>query len=132
MNVTEKILLLVATILGGNWIINLLTLKSQKKKAAAEASGADATTEGSELDNMGKAIKIWREIAETSEARYKALLDNYITLTTQMTGLQSKMSEMETTVKQLTSTNKLILKILKDINHDNLEQKKQEANDIAG
>ena len=42
------------------------------------------------------------------------------------------MNELEATVKKLTTTNNQILRILKEINHENLEQKKQEAKDIAG
>ena len=114
-----------SVILGGGWLINVLTIKSQRIKAGAEAKGADAIAEGSELDNVTKAIAIWRESAEASESRYKTLLENY-------SQLAIKVGDLESTVKQLTATNKQIIKILNSINHDNLEQKKQEAKEITG
>jgi predicted nucleic acid-binding Zn-ribbon protein len=50
-------------IFGGGIIITFITLKSQRKKAAAEADGAIASADSTELDNVDKAIKIWREMA---------------------------------------------------------------------
>lgn len=128
----ELISLLLNLVLGGGFFISLLTIRAQRKKANAEAKGADANAESTELDNVSKAISIWRESAQASENRYKELLENYISIASKMTGMECKMTELETTVKKLTATNNLILKILKEINHDNLEQKKQEAKDIAG
>lgn len=128
----ELISLLLNLILGGGFIVTLVTLRAQRKKANAEAKGADANAESTELDNVSKAIAIWRDSAEASEGRYKQLLENYIAIAGKLTGMECKMTELESTVKKLTETNKQILKILKDINHDNLEQKKQEAKDIAG
>jgi seryl-tRNA synthetase len=117
--------LILNLVLGGGFLVTIMTIRSIKNKASAEAKGADAIAEGSELDNVQKAIAIWRESAEASEIRYKSLLENY-------SQIANKVGELETTVRQLTATNKLILKILNSINHDNLEQKKQEAKDIAG
>lgn len=125
MNWIEIVGLVLGSSVGGGWLINVLTIKSQRQKVGAEAKGADAIAEGSELDNVTKAIAIWRESAEASESRYKALLDNY-------SQLADKVGDLENTVKQLTATNKQILKILNSINHDNLEQKKQEAKEITG
>jgi len=125
MNWIEIVGLVLGSSVGGGWLINVLTLKSQQKKVGAEAKDADAKAEGSELDNVTKAIAIWRESAEASEARYKLLLENYSQLAT-------KVGSLEATVKQLTATNKQIIKILNSINHENLEQKKLEAREITG
>jgi len=125
MNWIEIVGLVLGSSVGGGWLINVLTLKSQQKKVGAEAKDADAKAEGSELDNVTKAIAIWRESAEASEARYKLLLENYSQLAT-------KVGSLEATVKQLTATNKQIIKILNSINHENMEQKKLEAREITG
>ena len=125
MNWIEIVGLVLGSSVGGGWLINVFTLKSQQKKVGAEAKDADAKAEGSELDNVTKAIAIWRESAEASEARYKLLLENYSQLAT-------KVGSLEATVKQLTATNKQIIKILNSINHENLEQKKLEAREITG
>lgn len=124
----EWISLLVTFVLGGG-LVALFTIKPQKKKVEAEAKGAEALAETTEIDNVDKVAKMWREYAEASEQRYKLTIEK---MTSEMTVMSNRMGEMECTIKKLTTTNNQILKILKDINHDNLEQKKQEAKDIAG
>ena len=124
----EFIGLLVTFILGGGFVA-LFTIKPQKQKVVAEARQIEASAEGTEVDNVDKVGKMWREYAEASDARYKDLLEK---MSGEMDKMQERISEMECTIKKLTNTNNQILKILKDINHDNLEQKKQEAKDIAG
>jgi esterase/lipase len=124
----EWISLIVTFVLGGG-LVAVLTVKPQKQKVVAEAKQIEASAESTEIDNAEKVAKMWREYAEASDARYQATIVN---LTATISKMQVQMSEMETTVKKLTTTNNQILKILKEINHDNLEQKKQEAKDIAG
>lgn len=124
----EWISLIVTFVLGGG-LIAVLTVKPQKQKVVAEAKQIEASAESTEIDNAEKVAKMWREYAEASDARYQATIVN---LTATISKMQVQMSDMETTVKKLTTTNNQILKILKEINHDNLEQKKQEAKDIAG
>ena len=131
MNI-ELISLLLNLLLGGGFIVSVVTIRAQRNKANAEAKGADANAESTELDNVSKAIAIWRDSAEASENRYKQLLENYISIASKITGMECKMVDLEATVKKLSATNNQILKILKDINHDNLEQKKEEAKIIAG
>lgn len=124
----EWISLIVTFVLGGG-IMAVFTIKPQKQKVVAEAKEIEARAESSEIDNADKVAKMWREYAESSDARYQATITS---LTATISKMQSQMNDMETTVKKLTATNNQILKILKEINHDNLEQKKQEAKDIAG
>lgn len=124
----EWISLLVTFVLGGG-LVAVFTIKPQKQKVVAEAKEIEARAESSEIDNADKVAKMWREYAESSDTRYQATITS---LTVTIGKMQSQMNDMETTVKKLTATNNQILKILKEINHDNLEQKKQEAKDIAG
>jgi|GEM_PF-2284548 len=128
--------LLLNLILGSGFIVSIVTLRAQRKQADAVAKGAEATAKGTEaqaetteIENVDKVAKMWREYAEISETRYQNTIGK---MSAEMTSMSSRMGEMECTIKKLNSTNNQILKILKDINHDNLEQKKQEAKDIAG
>jgi len=119
-------------IFGGGFIASIVTLRAQRKKADAEAKGADATAESTELDNVTKAITIWRESAEKSEQRAQAAEARSQTIYESYSKLADEVSQLRAEVKKLTCTNVKILKILDSINHDNLEQKKQEAKDITG
>lgn len=124
----EWISLLVTFVLGGG-LVAILTVKPQKQKVVAEAKQIEASAESTEIDNAEKVAKMWREYAEASDARYQATVEK---LTGTINKMQEQMNDLESTVKSLKNTNNQILKILKEINHDNLEQKKQEAKDIAG
>lgn len=101
-------------IFGGGFIITLLTLRSQKKKANAEAKGAEATAEGTELDNVTKAISNWREEAEYFKKELGEARSNYSEVTAMVVKLQKS-------VDRLNYTNMKILKLLDKISHDNLE-----------
>jgi chromosome segregation ATPase len=131
----EWISLLISFIAGGG-LYALFTIGAKRRQANAEAAKSEVDVKsievdlkGKELDQVEQAVKIWRESAEASEKRYNELYDKMVT---EMSKMQQSMTDMETTIKKLTATNNQILKILKDINHDNLEQKKAEAKEIAG
>jgi glutamyl-tRNA reductase len=71
MNWIEIITLVFSTVLGGSWLINLVTVKSQKKKAEAEAKkeNAEADTviienEGKKLNNMQEFAELWKKLSE--------------------------------------------------------------------
>ena len=111
----QWISLLLNIVFGGGFITTVFMLRTQKRHALANARS-------SEIDNLDRVAKIWRE---SLEAREKYFED-------EVGKLFARISEMEATIKALTQTNKQILKILKEINHENLEQKKEEAKNIAG
>jgi methyl-accepting chemotaxis protein len=128
----ELISLLLNLLLGGGLIVTVATLKGQKKQV-------EATAEGSELDNVSKAIAIWQQSAEASEKRAQAAEERAQAAeersqntADKYAGLADEVSQLRGEVKKLTTTNNRIIKILDSINHDNLEQKKQEAKDITG
>ena len=141
----EYISVIINFILGGGLII-LFTLKPTLRKANAEANNSvmavessEADVEGKRIANVSASLDIWQKSAEMSEKRAEAaeqradaaeqracaIADKYDKLAEEVSLLRNE-------VKQLTSTNKRIIKILDSINHDNLEQKKQEAKDITG
>lgn len=106
-------------IFGGGFIVTLITLRSQKKKAGAEAKGAEATAESTELDNVEKAIKIWREMAENLKAQRDEAINSFAEVSKQVEGLRRD-------VQKLNLTNQKILKLLDQISHDNLEKTVEE------
>lgn len=137
----EWISLLVSFIAGGG-LYALFTIGAKRRQANAEAAKSEVDVKksevdvksievdlkGKELDQVEQAVKIWRESAEASEKRYQELYDK---MTDEMSKMKHGIQEMELTIRKLTTTNNQILRILKEINHENLEQKKQEAKDIA-
>lgn len=122
---------ILTLVFGSGFIISIITVRAQKRKANAEAKGADANAESTELDNVDKAVKIWRELGEAADVRAKAaeeraqgLYENYNKLATEVSLLRAE-------VKRLTLRSDRILKILDTIDHDNLDQKKKEAKEIS-
>lgn len=120
--------LVINLIFGGGLLVTLVTLKAQKQQAEATAKSTEVQAEGNEIDNVDKVAKMWREYAEASEQRYQLTIDK---MSTEMSAMHQRMADMEGTIKKLTTTNNQILKIVRDINHENLDQKKQEAADVA-
>ncbi|NCB68985.1 MAG: hypothetical protein EOM47_09065 [Bacteroidia bacterium] len=128
--------LVLNIIFGGGLIVTLVTLKAQKKQAEATAKQAEASAkqteasaETTEIENLKNVALGWREYAESAEARYKSMSE----LTQKEVALlRDQVNKMEETIKRLTSVNNQIFKIVKDINHENIEQKKAEAKEIAG
>lgn len=116
----EWISLLVTFVLGGG-IVGLFTIKTQKKKAEADVKQTQAAAGTTEIDNMSRIAKEWREYAEEAEMRYSSM--------TKL--MQSQIESLSADVAKLSKQLNQILKIIKDINHENLEQKKKEANDVA-
>jgi len=124
MSLFDILSLIFNVLLGGGLLGTIVSLKAQKNKANAEAKGAEANAESTELDNVDKAVKIWRDLAENMELRNKELQKNYEELLTEVRSLRQEVRKQNSTINK-------ILKILDSIDHDNLEQKVQEAKDIA-
>lgn len=111
----QYISLILNLLLGGGFITTAVLLRTQKRQAVANVRT-------SEIDNLDRVAKIWRESLEAREKYFEE----------EMASLRLKIGDMENTIRMLSNTNKQILKILKEINHDNLDQKKEEATKIAG
>lgn len=110
----QIISLILNALLSGGLITTLTMLRSQKRQAVAVA-------DKSEIENLQKVAQIWRESLEEREAYFKNEME---LLNKKVTSLQAKVSSLQT-------ANVKILKILKEINHENLLQKKEEAERIA-
>jgi predicted RNase H-like nuclease (RuvC/YqgF family) len=116
---TELISLALNLIFGGGSLIWFITIRSQRKKAGAEAKGAEATAESTELDNVEKAIKIWREMAENLKIQRDEALNGFSDMSKQVEALRRD-------VKKLNCTNQKILRLLDKISHENLERTVEE------
>ena len=110
----EYISLILNFLLGGGFITTLLMLRTQKRQAMANVRS-------NEIDNLEKVAKIWRESLEAREKYFEDEVGKLFT----------RIKEMEVTIAKLTRTNQQILKLLKEINHENLEEKKAEAKSIG-
>ena len=102
-------------IFGGGIIITFITLKAQRKKADAEADGAIATADSTELDNVEKAIKIWREMAMELKNELTTARTKYEEVSVQVEALRKD-------VQKLNTISTRILKMLDKITHENLEK----------
>jgi septal ring factor EnvC (AmiA/AmiB activator) len=100
-------------VLGGG-MMYLFTLKSKKKEAAATAQNAEAMAESQELNNVEKAIAIWRKMAEDLEKELDKQRQKTVELTTQI-------NELSKEVKRLTCINSRIMRLLDNITPDNIE-----------
>lgn len=112
----------VASVFGGGFVGSFLTVRAQRKKATAEAKGAEANAESTELDNVEKAIKIWREMAESLKSELTASNAKYEAVAKQVEALRRD-------VRKLNCTNRKILDLLENISHDNLEVTVKEIRD---
>jgi len=120
-----------SVLLGGGWIINVMTLKSQQRKVAAEAKGADASAESTEIDNVEKVAGLWRSFAENMELKYKQQEENNAQLLKNYNDVLSEVKSLRAEVRKQNTTISKILKILDSIDHENLEEKIQEAKQAA-
>ena len=99
MNWIEIIALVFGSVLGGQWLINLITLKSQKKRVAAEA-------ETPEIDNAVKLVALYENYAklksETDGQQIQVLTTQVTNLKTEITSLHTLVSKMEKSMNHLT------------------------------
>jgi predicted nucleic acid-binding Zn-ribbon protein len=127
-----EVLSIILNLLLGGGIIALFTMRSQRKKVAAEASREVASADSAELDNVEKAIKIWREMAESLKTELQESREKH---NAALAEWQVQAKALKTTVEKLNTTNaafstKLqditrrlgkILKLLEKISPDNIE-----------
>jgi len=102
-------------LLGGGFIYSVITIRSQKMKAKAEAKGALAQSESTELDNVEKAIKIWREMAESLKTELREARSDYERVVLEV-------DDLKRAVKCLNATNRKVLKLLTEMSHENYKE----------
>ena len=102
-------------LLGGGFFIQFVTLRSLRVKAQAEADTASANTDSVELENVNKAITIWREMAESLKTELKESRAKYSEVALQVEALRRE-------VQKVNCTSNKILRLLDRITIDNLEK----------
>lgn len=113
-------------LLGGGLLFQFLTFKAARKKVGAEAKGAEAVAESTELDNVEKAIAIWREMAMQLKGELEQSRTQYLQVTRHVDDLRKE-------IKGLRETSNKILKLLDRITPENLERMKEQIkNELNG
>lgn len=115
----ELISTLINVVLGGGLFVTMLTLRSQKKKVAAEASLAEAVAESSELDNAEKIARMWRENFEALNLELKDTRLRAAEMALQVEALRKE-------VEKLTRIQNKIANLLNTIEHPNVAKIKEE------
>jgi hypothetical protein len=99
MGIFEVVSLILNLLLGSGMIVTLVTLKSARRKAAAEAKST-------EINNVDSVAKMWRELAEEMSKQYDEV------------SLQVKILTKE--VNKLRLINSKIVKLLDRITPENM------------
>ena len=103
--------ILITSIIGAfsTFVVSFITWFFARRKNDAEAKGT-------ELDNVEKAIAVWREMAESLELKLKESLDSQ-EKQREMNGLlQQELSEIKRQVKLLLCENEKLKRMVSDIN----------------
>lgn len=106
--------MLINLLLGSGLLVTLLTVKSVRKKAGAEASKAAAESQADELSNVSGAISIWRELAQN-------MTDEYNRMSSRHEELSRSVNDLTAEVERLRNANDRILRMLDRVTHDNME-----------
>lgn len=101
-------------LLCGSLIVTLVTLRSTRRKAAADAKKAVAEAVTNELQNVESAIKIWRDLADEMCRKYETTSEQYRTVL-------GEVEELRKQVSRLAVINNKIMKLLDKITPENLE-----------
>lgn len=106
---------IVNVVLGGGFIASLITLKQQKKRSQGEADQAAAQADSTELDNVEKAIRIWREMAESLQNDLRDQRAKSDKMTEEISLLRKE-------VCRLAASNRKMIEMLNKITPENLER----------
>ncbi len=115
----ELISTLVNVVLGGGLFVTMLTLRSQKKKVAAEAKSAEAAAESAELNNAENLARMWRENFEVLNVELKDTRLRAAEMALQVEALRKE-------VEKLTRIQNKIANLLNTIEHPNVAKIKEE------
>lgn len=108
------ITILVSSLLSGG-ITAIVTLRSTKKKSEQDVKTAIQETKKLELDNVEKAVQIWRELAEKFE---KELTESQ----KRNEKFARQIEQLEKKVDKLNTTSNKILKMIDKITPQNFEK----------
>lgn len=109
----EIISLVLNLLLGGGLLMTVVTLNSTKKKAAAEAKGAEIT-------NVDVIVKMWQDLAKKMEAQYMTVSDQVERLSKEVNRLRAINSKIVRSLDRITHENmiEMVDKIREEISND--------------
>jgi len=102
----------IAVIAGA--LSSFVTYIIARRKTVAEA-------QGSEIDNVQKAIAVWRELAENLEAKVDKLINENALLKAEVMSQKNEMARLESLVRDLTKN------VKEDIASNKFQRNKQPA-----
>lgn len=111
MGIFEIVSLVLNLLLGSGMIVTLLTLKSTREKAAADAKAA-------EINNVDAVAKMWRELAEKMGDQYSEVQEQVDKLTKEVNKLRLINSKIVRLLDRITPENmiEMVQKIKDEIN----------------
>lgn len=107
MEISTIITALITTILGGG-LGSFLTLKAQRKKAEAEA-------DTNELENVEKAIAIWKQMAQDLKIELENSRQESQAFRDKSKQLEDQVEALKKQIKVMTNINRKIMLMLEDI-----------------
>lgn len=108
---TEIISLVLNLLLGGGFIVTLVTLRSKKRKARTEASQQ-------EVDLVTSSVNSMIESQKTLMSHNQDLIEALTVAKRENADLAQKIDDLEKKMNCMISTNRQIVKLLKKINVD--------------
>ncbi len=104
----------------GYGLYGVFTVKSQRRKAEAEANKVREEVKKNELDNVQEAIKIWREMAESLKAERDEYKQSYLEVQKHNSEMAEQMEAIRKELTRLTNINSKMVKLLDKITPENL------------
>lgn len=104
----EIVSIVLNVVLGGSLIVTFVTLRATKREANANARKAEALADGSEIDSVDAAIKIWRDLA--------------VEMASKQDILSKQVEDLSAEVRRLKNATNRVIRLLDRITPDNLEE----------
>lgn len=104
----EIVSIVLNVVLSGSLIVTFVTLRATKREAVANARKAEALADGSEIDSVDAAIKIWRDLA--------------VEMASKQDILSKQVEDLSIEVRRLKNATNRVIRLLDRITPDNLEE----------
>ena len=104
----EVVSVVLNVLLSGSLIVTIVTLRATKREANANARKAEALADGSEIESVDAAIKIWRDLA--------------VEMASKQDVLSKQVEDLSIEVRRLKNATNRVIRLLDRITPDNLEE----------
>jgi predicted RNase H-like nuclease (RuvC/YqgF family) len=122
MDWIELLIVVFGFVGSGYGLYGLVTVKSQQRKAEAEANKVREEVKTNELDNVQEAIKIWREMAESLKAERDEYKQSYLEVQKHNADMAEQLEAIRKELTRLTNINSKMVKLLDKITPENLSE----------